>query len=276
VVQTANQGINEPFVQAFTDPNGLLPPGTVPLPIPTRPTPAIGSGPSYPVFVDPMGFVAPWQASAFNRDWVAYPGIPAPPPYIPRRSLNVFTLAGFTGGAVQNPQRTCSLMDGYGYADNGVANAPSGTIERELRYNWLWVLQRPDNNVPNIATMTVVVFDKRAYLFAPANAEASYASTAASPIVMTPFLTGVQVPYACGVPAVQKGGWIMDGTPGLNHAIFYRVVSVTDNPVLGTTDLELQSPIRRLDGGSGPYAGTLIYLAGVSEVFERPNLGPSF
>ena len=62
---------------------------------------------------------------------------------------------------------------------------------------------------------------------------------------------------------------------GIRHAIFYRVVSVTDNPGNGTTDLELQTPIRRLDGGTAAYPGTLIYMAGVSEVFERPNLTPN-
>ena len=124
--------------------------------------------------------------------------------------------------------------------------------------------------------MTVVVFDKRAFQYAPQNAERAFVSGGTGPttIVMQPLTTSIQIPVTQGVPAVQKGGWILDATPGLRHAIFYRVVSVTDNPGNGTTDIELQTPIRRLDGTTGAYPGTLIHMAGVSEVFERPNLTP--
>jgi hypothetical protein len=152
----------------------------------------------------------------------------------------------------------------------------------------MWILQRPDHTDANTAKMTVVVFDKRAFQFAPAGAEQVLPS-GAQPIQQIPMVPGstvIQIPKTQGIPLVQKGGWIMDATPGLRHAIFYRVVSVTDNPnnvwsvpgptVVPTTDLEVQTPIRRMDGRSDPvadaYGGTLIYFAGVSEVFERPNL----
>ena len=300
-------GFGEPFVQALDNPDG-----TVPAPVPTRGLPLIANsgtpGPSYPVFVDPMGFVAPWasQNSPYQRDWVAYsPPFTTPNPYptgvtfLPRRTLNNMT--------APLSQRICSLMDGFGFNENGTPSTNGGAIERELRYNWLWVIQRPDNSNRNTASMTVVVFDKRAFQYAPQNAEAVFATqfpaqpftvivpgnvnftapgNADNTIIMQPLLTTIQVPVSRGIPPVQKGGWIMDATPGLRHAIFYRVVSVTDNPnntmiangvatVVPTTDLELQTPIRRLDGGTVAYPGTLIYMAGVSEVFERPNLTPN-
>lgn len=297
-------GTNEPFVFALDNPDSPVFFGPPPInPNPLRGTPSVPNsgnpGVSYPVFVDPMGFVAPWasQNSPYQRDWVAYsPPFTSPNPYptgatfLPRRTLN--------GMTAQLSQRICSLMDGFGFNENGTPSTSGGAIERELRYNWLWVIQRPDNSNRNTASMTVVVFDKRAFQYAPQNAEAVFASqnpaafplftapgNAANTIVMQPLLTTIQIPTPLGVPAVQKGGWIMDGTllpvgngfapQGMRHAIFYRVVSVTDNTANGTTDLELQTPIRRLDGSTNAYPGTLIFMAGVSEVFERPNLTPN-
>lgn len=276
-----------------------VPPGTLPN--------LIGQPvPSYPVFVDPMGYGTFWssQNSAAQQFWIGNQ-------FYARRNLNLlldhpppFT---FQTQGPNASQRACSLMDGFGFNENGTPSTNGGAIERELRYNWLWVIQRPDNSNRNTASMTVVVFDKRAFQYAPQNAEAVFATqfpaqpftvivpgnvnftapgNADNTIIMQPLLTTIQVPVSRGIPPVQKGGWIMDATPGLRHAIFYRVVSVTDNPnntmiangvatVVPTTDLELQTPIRRLDGGTVAYPGTLIYMAGVSEVFERPNLTPN-
>lgn len=240
---------------------------------------------SYPVFVDPMGWQAPWGTLNPNtyslQYWVGGQ-------FYPRRSINLLLNSPATMS-----QRVCTLLDGYGYDEGGVplsvTGVAGGTFERDLRYNWMWVLQRPDNTDTNTAKMTVVVFDKRAFQFAPAGAEQVFPS-GAQPIQQIPMVPGstvIQIPKTQGIPLVQKGGWIMDATPGLRHAIFSRVVSVTDNPnnmwTIGpstvnvpTTDLEIQTPIRRMDGRSDPvadaYGGTLIYFAGVSEVFERPNL----
>ncbi|MFO0805544.1 MAG: hypothetical protein U0791_20765 [Gemmataceae bacterium] len=238
-------------------------------------------GPSYPVFVDPMGWLAPWSTlnpSSYSfQYWVAGTG------FYPRRSMNLLLNSPATMS-----QRVCTLLDGYGYDEGGVplsvTGVAGGTFERDLRYNWMWILQRPDNTDPNTATMTVVVFDKRAFQFAAAGAEQVFASgpQPAQQIPMVPGTTVIQIPKTQGTPPVQKGGWIMDATPGLRHAIFYRVVSVTDNPnnvwnlpgptVVPTTDLEIQVPVRRLDGSTGSYGGTLVFFTGVSEVFERPNL----
>ncbi len=261
------------------------PPGSVYLPIPS-------GQPGYPVFVDPMGWLAPWNTQNPNPYQLQYwtGGL-----YFSRRSLNLALNQPNTAA-----QRMVSMMDGFGYNENGTPSGTSGAIEREMRYNWLWVIQRPDNSNRNTASMTVVVFDKRAFQYAPQNAEAVFASqyptafpfftapgNASNTIVMSPLTTTIQIPLSLQPSPiqVQKGGWILDSTyllpgnpfatQGMRHAIFYRVVSVTDNTGNGTTDLELQTPIRRLDGGTGAYPGTLIFMAGVSEVFERPNLTPN-
>jgi hypothetical protein len=259
-----------------------------------RGTATVTSGPSYPVCVDPMGVWAPWGTlnTPAHQYWMGGAvATPPLPPFIGRRSVNMLT--SLPAGA---SQRFCSLMDGYGFAENGTPSQSTGSVDRELRYNWMWILQRPDVTVPNTASMTVVVFDKRAFQFAQQNAEQVFSSeypnqapfftapgNANNTIVMQPLLTTIQVPVARGVPTVQKGGWLLDATylpagnafapAGMRHAIFYRVVSVTDNTATtGFTDIEVQSPIRRLDGTTNSYPGTLIHLTGVSEVFERSNL----
>lgn len=238
-----------------------------PVPNPVKGLPVVTSGPSYPVFVDPFGWYAPWASSntAAHQYWVGNH-------VYARRSLNLMLREPNNAFA----QSRCSLMDGFGFDESGAPSSSNGAfIDRELRYNWLWVLQRPDNSIRNTANMTIVTFDKRSFQFANQNAEMVFTSGATGPttIVMQPLLTTVSIPVTQGVPPVRKGGWILDATPALRHAIFYRVASITDNSTTtGTTDLELQTPIRRLDGSTAAYPGTLIYLDGVSEVFTRPNL----
>jgi len=175
-------------------------------------------------------------------------------------------------------------MDGFGYQENGTPsttppNIPGSPIDRELRYNWLWVIQRPNNSIPSTANMTVVVFERRAFQFAPANAEAVF-----NPLIngAAVGLTTVSFPPGTDL-GVQKGGWILDAsiTPsGVRNANFYRVVSVEDNS--GSVDVELQTPIKPDTKGPGVFdippananLRTFIVVAGVSEVFERPTLTP--
>jgi len=265
----------EPFVAALDNPDG-----TTPAPAPTHGlTLAPGKVPSYPVFVDPMGFVAPWQDGASFQFWVGNQNIP-------RRSLTqiLFQPPTYTTPQQQQyAQRVCSLMDGMGY-DAGGTGTPAinagGNIEREMRYNWLWVVQRPDNTDRTTARMTVVVFDRRSFLYAPPNAEAAFSTAIApaapgAPAPGTPGATSVCFPTNTNL-GVQKGGWIMDATIsptlGVMNANFYRVVSVTDDGTF--LNVELQTPIKP-DALPAGTQRTFIVLAGVSEVFERPNLKAS-
>lgn len=256
---------SEPFFTALDDPNAntFAAPRVAPI---TATTP----GPSYPVFVDPMGFVAPWSAqnAAAQTFWVGNQSTP-------RRSLtDILRVMGPPANATNYPQRVCSLRDGFGYAEGGFPNAPNNVVECELRYNWLWVVQRPNNANRYTANQTVVVFDKRAFQFAPQNAEAAFV-----PVVNNN--AGLVGATSVSFPAntqlgVVKGGWIADvtvnATAGVRNAAFYRVVTVTDN---GTSvDVELQTPIADL-GAVGPLTAnqrTFIVPAGVAEVFVRPSL----
>ncbi|HXD86014.1 MAG TPA: hypothetical protein VN641_05955 [Urbifossiella sp.] len=227
------------------------------------PTPP--GSPSYPVVFDPMGYASSWgpNTSPSFQFWVGNVNVPRRP------LINI-----------ASPLRTCSIMDGMDYnANNGAANV----IDRELRYNWLWVLQRPQGTLPteNTASMTIVVFDKRSFIYVPPGAENAFTS-------LTPAANGnggagsTSVSFPTGTQlGVQKGGWIADmtvlppnvagGRGTVLNANFYRVVSVTDNGV--TVDVELQQPIQ--DTAASPLPSesrTWVVMANVSEVFVRPNL----
>ncbi len=215
----------------------------------------------YPVFVDPMGYFA--RGGRPSQFWVG--DDVGPLTNIPRRTLNA-------ANSSQAALRLCSLMDGLGYDDDGrPVNPVSNNVDRELRYNYLWVVQRSLQQNTSSANLTVVVFDRRAPLFAPPGSEAVFSNSAS----FTPNSTTVVVN---GSPDVKPGGWVMDasvgnvsGRPLIRHANFYQVVSVTPNGA--NTILELQTPVKTAsDNSPNQYTGTLVVLRGVSGVYARASL----
>ncbi len=205
--------------------------------------------PSYPVLVDPFGYAS--RSSTYQGRLGDFAGT-----NVRRHTLNVvMNNAAYT----QFPMRLCSLLDGLGYDEDG---RPSQ--DREYRYNWLWVIQRPQNRNEFTAAMTVVTFDRRPFLYASPGSEAVF--TAAS---VTPGTTSV---ILSGSADIRPGGWVMDATVsgGLRHANFYQVVTVTDTG--SVTQLELQSPIKtRSDASNSTYTATFVVLRGVSGVsFRHP------
>ncbi len=253
VVEVGNG--SEPYFQALD----------TPLPGPNGPGP---NEPSCPVLVDPMGFYA--RSGAPLGDGGAAK--------IPRVSLQMIEAYPNLSVRQSLSLRLCSQMDGLGYDEDG--NVPYSAAMRELRYNWLWVVQRPVNRDRFTVRMQVVVFDKRAHLYAPPRSEAVYPN-----ISFIPGETSI-----LNVPAtaeLRKGSWVMDATllnqtdgdgiqRTLRHAEFYRVLSVSD-AANGTLTLEVHRPISRPDGQYSAavpspyqYVGTLVSMPAVADVFERP------
>lgn len=245
----------EPYYTAFNTPGGTL-------------TPLTGAepGPSYPVYVDPMGYYARLNGAT------ATPVGDGGQTGIPRVNLQMIAATGASGSNVA--LRFCSLMDSLTFDGDG--NVPDGFDMRELRYNFAWMLQRPVNSDRFTVRMQVVVYNKRAHLYAPPGSEAVIPN-----VTFTPGETAITVPSSADV---RKGGWVLDATVGadnagrpLRHAEFYRILSVTD---LGTSlALELHKPVVRADGLSNSantslyqYNGTLVSMPGVADVFDRPNL----
>lgn len=252
-VVEAGTSTQEPYFWAM---DGATVGGTLALPGLTQLS-TTDPGPSYPVFVDPMGFAvrgvqAVGDGGATN---------------IPRVTLSMIQLqpaANQPGLAL----RLCSQLDGLSYDDDGIVISPTTPIpeKRELRYNWLWVVQRPVNRDRYTTSLRVVVFDKRVHMYAPPGLEAVFPG-----ISFTPGTTSVTIGSTADV---RKGSWIMDGTiipnSTVRHANFYRVVSVTDNG--GTYTLELHTPITRVDGGTAAYTGNVVVMPNVADVYERQML----
>ena len=234
----------EAFYPAMLDPDGAGPmqPAT--------------TGPSYPVAVDPMGYVARPTASNPRsvREWV---GDDRTFVRIPRHTLNS------VGTNSQYALRLCSLMDTMGFQE-GVPNG-----DRELRYNWLWVLQMPNVSDPKTANMTAVIFDRRAHLHATLGAEDVLIASNT-----TPGLSSVTFDAFNAETKILPGSWIMDGTTalpaprrGIRNANFYRVTAVNGQTV------ELQTPIKTpTDGNLNPYTATFVVWRGVSGVYVRSPL----
>jgi len=252
----------DPFILALDQP----PPGM---------PPCLPHEPSYPVVVDPMGFLA--RAGLPNQSWF---GDPPTPTRIPRRNLQV---VGTNPTAPTAALSLCSLRDGIIVADD------NGNLEREFRYNFLWVVQRPINANLFHASLTVVVFDRRAPMYVPPRSEQVFHNVTFNPGQTSLLLPGVSPNQL----EIRSGDWVMDGTiydpssgigrPGLRHAYFYRVTAMTETqleiqppqPPLRTpaTQLEIQPPLRTpADGNLASYPGTLILLRGVSGVFVRHPL----
>ncbi len=275
--------------------------------------------PSYPVVIDPMGYVARGGAASFsgtgrggwvgdagfgNGDWAAYRHTSA----LPRFTLAMVNDTARAPTAADQrlfAQRVCTLLDGMGYdKGTGGPDTTSGAIDRDIRYNWLWVVQKADSTRAP-ATVTVVVFDRRAPMYAPAGSEEVYTPSFAQP-------GQTRISFRPGeVPPVQKGGWLMDATvvaadstgraftnpsikdgvgafteptppqPWIRNANFYRVASITEDPGTGGADVELDIPLKadvepprmgptdnRLTPLPADYR-RFIYLNGVCEVFVR-------
>jgi prepilin-type N-terminal cleavage/methylation domain-containing protein len=238
-------GTLEPtIISAFDNPGGL--------------TPAVAGEPSYPVVIDPMGFEA---RPTGTREWLG-DGAGAK---VARRTLSTLN------GNKPYSFRACSLMDGMGFNENG-----HPTPDRELRYNWAWIVQCPDVVNKTVAYMSVIVYDNRPNLYAPTGSETVHTGT------VTPRTTQV---ILSGSVNVKPGGWIMDATdPTVNtatnkirHAIPYQVVSVVENG--GNTTLELQTPLEPAGDGvipnTSPYLARFVVMRGVTGVYRRTVLSPT-
>jgi hypothetical protein len=244
-----NNSTNEEYYTALTNGDGA--------------TAATAGQPSYPVFVDPIGWCARTgtaQRRIVNRT------------QLPRRNLS--NLAATPALLTSTKAfRICTLLDDLTFDETKPGEVKS-PVERVGRYNWLAVLQRPEQSMQRQANLTVVVFDTRAPGYAPSSAEQEFTN-----VSWVPGTTNLTLSYTGQRPAIFKGRWIMDATTTISnsaqvrHAKFYRVVSVNDETA-GQLVLELQTPITRNDNSTTTYTGNLVVLSGAAEVFNRPPLMP--
>ena len=224
------------------------------------------SGPSYPVYLDPVGvsFTRVMVPESFTKG-------------IPRRTiLSPSTLpppSPLARPLVQSGEifRLFSVLDDMDFQRDGTqAGAPTNPVEREGRYTWAYMLRRPRYYDSAVVDVAVVVYSGRSL-------QLPIGEYPASAIRFDPATNIVNLPYdPTNKPPMRKGMWILDATV-LNgnlpepHGYFYRVVGVTDNSSANTYTLELQNnpKARTFDPATGRNYGVLVVMEKVVEVFEK-------
>jgi hypothetical protein len=226
--------------------------------------PANLDGPSYPVFVDPIGL------SLGSRSAYLPEGLPQQLA-IPRRSMSFVSNSSTPSKAAV---RWFTLLDDLNFPKDSPVFIDSVVPQREGRYSWAYMLRRPRSSNSSIVDLTVVVYSGRPTVF-------GQGETAFTDVKFALGNNVVRVTWDPRLgkekPAVRAGGWILDATKFKQtgttytadpHGFFYRVVNVGEEGVLSDgkhyVDLELQtSPKQATD------QGVLVVLDGVAEVFEK-------
>jgi hypothetical protein len=237
------------------------------------------AGPSYPVYVDPIGFKAygpgkplggliPRKSCRFLNDPAVDPNLNPPP-------LGL-------GPAWSNRQtaRWFSLLDDINYADNAVPDMSAGIVQRQGRYSWSYLCYMPSASNSNVVDLSVVVYSGRSLqLNGQLLPSGETAYKTASPAFPQPNVISLTYTAFDTKPTIRKGTWVLEaGDPTTKpaapdvHAYFYRVVNVIDPGQSGanTLDLELQTNIQN----PGTASGTVIIMDNVEEVFEA-GTGPA-
>jgi hypothetical protein len=255
-------------------------------------------GPSYPVFIDPIGSLSSSPTTGY-QSWLAATPTIFNQGYIPRIILPSIQYAG-QAGSIFNPPTTFNpstvairwftFRDDFQFAINGLPQFTTADIPqnpppppyfyRETRYSWGLLCQLPKVADPAVVNMAVVVYNRRTMGMGGNLSLSEYFydskfDTNRNIVTVTVNAKSLNTP-----PPVRLGEWILDCTlttnPSSAHGYFYRVVSITDNGD-GTFDLEVQTPFRGFIGSnitqtsanSGIYFGQAMILEGVVEVFER-------
>jgi type II secretory pathway pseudopilin PulG len=252
--------------------------------------PAHPDFPSYPVVIDPMGFVT--ASATPYQFWLG--GISGNG--LSRRSVSFVT-------STASAYRWFAFLDdiqfdptgsspNYGYpltvTTTTIGGATVPVFEREYRYSWAYLCQRPRSGDPLVTNMAVVVFNRRS-LALTGNlplAEYYYNNCTFMPLATNQNSNIVWVNWgASGMPPppVRPGEWIMDATldslksfglpnNGYAHGNFHRVVGSNDLGG-GVLELEVETPFRNFGPWSTTtplgFAGQIVVLEGVAEVFER-------
>jgi type II secretory pathway pseudopilin PulG len=268
------------------------------MPDQNRPLPADPNGSSYPVFVDPWGaksalFGSPAQfwvcGNTAARGLVAR----APTSFVSRRPIQFFNIE------TDLVHKWFALTDDFVFdSDEATGGQPTNfnpagnprVIRRDTRYSWAYLVQRPRSADASVATLSVVVFNKR-----PLSLTNSLAlAESAYPAIYRPRTNTITITWSGAAPPnVGQGDWLLDctviqrpapagGQPSASaHGYFYRVVGITQTSP-NSADYEVQQPIRGFNPPppswgtpqpnqplptSGP--GTVMVIEGIADVYER-------
>jgi hypothetical protein len=242
---------NDPLVTpAYTTPD----PGGTQTPAMSNP----GANASYPVFIDPFGWLSNGCATNPATRWVGTS-------QVPRR-----TASFASAGGLASITRWFSLLDDMTFQENG--QAQTSPFDRTQKYTWAYLCKEVNASNPAYGTnLWVVVYDGRPQMstgISQTIGEHTYSATIGNMTFSTnyPGNNTIILNWVAGQdpPQVKKGTWILDASiPTYNHGFFYRAVGVTQT---GPTsmDVEVQTNVRATSNN-----GVAVVMDNVIEVFER-------
>jgi hypothetical protein len=257
-------------------------------------------GASYPVLVDPACSAAGAQVVTTTTaslhalgPWLNTVG--GVSVGIPRTTVSLLPSTTYGGQTPQWAQRWFYLQDDIIYTDNGLPDLTPGSVQREGRYSWAYMVRRPSASAPPPLDVTIVVYSGR---LTGTNAVGTpYGETVygdpGSPTTGTVYwgyslASGTADAYTVTInwagaptkPELRRGKWILDSRmidptqpppAPAPQGYFYRVVNVNE---VSPTIMEIQvqqplgGPLRGPNGTAGS-TGPLVVVDSVSEVFEK-------
>jgi hypothetical protein len=227
--------------------------------------PPSSNGPSFPVYVDPIGAN---MGSLLFGTWPVG-AVSPPPPAMMATNSPVWRVSTtwVRGGKPQDIVRWFSLLDDLDFDQSGVPNPPGaaaqqpgyGQIQRGGRYTWAYLCRQARYSPGNLTApveVSVVVYDGRSLQLSPFGQPAGeYAFAAMIPAQSQPprpgtpqnVMTLAWDPSVQDAPNIRPGRtWILDVTvgqvptaqpgqpPQLDiHGYFYRVVSASQVSAYG-------------------------------------------
>jgi prepilin-type N-terminal cleavage/methylation domain-containing protein len=240
------------------------------------------NGPSWPVYVDPVGIVT--IPAGNPRNWVG-----GQAGGLRRRPLSFVTnpVNSATNGVTPTMAMLtyCTFLDELTFGSNGQPlNTSGGPLSpttlaaRSATVSYAWLLRRPMAGTKSICDLTVVIYSQRSL--------GTGALTGGQEIAYAIQVNGVQPNLitvlwnpAAGVlqPQIGEGGWILDITKGPKDAAgnqlpgnarFYRVVNIGDVRSVTVGATTFQAIDLELANSMPTSANTIAVVNNVVEVIE--------
>jgi hypothetical protein len=239
-------------------------------------------GPSYPVYIDPLGVMLGSSTVGFLAPIAGVS---------PLGSSGFARVAPSTATTQPQISRWFTLLDDITFTENGlpdfgIPQAP--TVQREGRFTWAYLFRQnqattaaPTNPFPPTpGDLSIVVYEKR-----------SPTATVGTGMPTEEYVCAAEFTFGTNTatltwqgniaPPIRKGSWVLDATvvpavganPPVIRGYFYRVsgysdpVVVSSNPPVSRMVLDLQTPVR--EQTMAAQGGVAVVMENVIEVFEK-------
>lgn len=229
------------------------------------------SAPSFPVYVDPIGWRAARAGLTPQSLWLGYRD--ASTPTVPRRTIceQSWASARTVGSAgwqqftdLNRPQalRNFCLLDDMTFNDDDPTPKMAGTaLEREAQYSYAYMVRRPSNSDRTNVHVSVVVYFRRPIESASEERALNGTAVEGNKITLT-YAT------AADKPVLKQGSWILDATmTGEPQGFFYRVEDVVDPSPTAANSIDVY--VNKTIRSHASTVRNIIVLDAVIDVFDK-------